>query len=374
MFKLGLIINPYAGVGGRVGLKGSDGETIRNQALTMGGLQLASTKTAIALKELVSHKNLFEIYTASDGMGEKLCQNLGLKVHRLLEVEQPSNSKDTQTLVVELLKQKVDLILFAGGDGTARDILEVCDEEQLVLGIPAGVKIHSGVYAITPQAAGQLISSLLLGTILSVLTADVMDIDEEAFRQGIVKAKRYGYLSVPGDLNYIQAVKNGGQESEPLVLDDIADDVIEAMDDSSYYVIGSGSTCAAIMQKLSLENTLLGSDIVFQKQVYRTDAIEKDFLQALDEGKQLKFVISLIGGQGHILGRGNHQISPQVIKQVGWKNFTVIATKTKLEELNGRPLLVDTGDSKLDQSLSGMVQVTTGYQDQVLYRIGNSPQ
>jgi len=85
-------------------------------------------------------------------------------------------------------------------------------------------------------------------------------------------------------------------------------------------------------------------------------------------------VISLIGGQGHILGRGNHQISPQVIKQVGWKNFTVIATKTKLEELNGRPLLVDTGDSKLDQSLSGMVQVTTGYQDQVLYRIGNSPQ
>lgn len=372
MFKLGLVINPYAGVGGRVGLKGSDGKSIRSQALSMGAPQLASAKTTIALQELIPHKHLFEVYTASGEMGESLCQHLGLKAKVLIDVEQPSSSEDTQTLVKKLIENAVDLILFAGGDGTARDILEVCDEEQLVLGLPAGVKIHSGVYAITPLAAGKIVKSLVLGEILSVLNVDIMDLDEDAFRQGEVKAKRFGYMNVPGDLNYVQAVKNGSQESEVLVLDAIADELIEQMeeDEQYYYVIGSGSTCAAIMEKLQLTNTLLGSDIIFQKQLYCADAIEKDFLELLKKGQKLKFVITVIGGQGHILGRGNHQISPDVIRQVGWDNFTIVATKSKLKQLNGRPLLVDTGDPDLDQSLSGMVQVTTGYQDQVLYRIG----
>jgi predicted polyphosphate/ATP-dependent NAD kinase len=307
-------------------------------------------------------------------MGEDLSNHLGFTTHRLLDVKQLSTPEDTKQLVNKLIEEGVDLILFAGGDGTARDILAVCDEEQMVLGIPAGVKIHSGVYAITPLAAGQLVKSLLLGEVLSVLNVDIMDLDEASFRNGIVKAKRFGYMNVPGDLNYVQAVKNGGQESEELVLDAIADDIIERMqeNDDCYYVIGSGSTCAAIMQKLALPNTLLGSDIIFQNQVYCSDAIEKDFLDLLSNGKRLRFIITVIGGQGHILGRGNHQISPEVIKRVGWNNFIIVATKTKLKQLQGRPLLVDTGSAELDKSLSGMVQVTTGYQDQVLYRLGRA--
>jgi predicted polyphosphate/ATP-dependent NAD kinase len=374
MFKLGLIINPYAGIGGRVGLKGSDGEAIRKQALSMGAPKLAADKTAIALKELQPYAESFQVYTASGEMGEELSNHLGFKTHRLLDVKQPSTPEDTKQLVNKLIEEGVDLILFAGGDGTARDILAVCDEEQMVLGIPAGVKIHSGVYAITPLAGGQLVKSLLLGEVLSVLNVDIMDLDEAALRNGIVKAKRFGYMNVPGDLNYVQAVKNGGQESEELVLDAIADDIIERMqeNDDCYYVIGSGSTCAAIMQKLALPNTLLGSDIIFQNQVYCSDAIEKDFLDLLSNGKQLRFIITVIGGQGHILGRGNHQISPEVIKRVGWNNFIIVATKTKLKQLQGRPLLVDTGSAELDKSLSGMVQVTTGYQDQVLYRLGRA--
>jgi predicted polyphosphate/ATP-dependent NAD kinase len=383
MFKLGLIINPFAGIGGRVGLKGSDGNDIRQQALALGGLKLAESKTQIALSELNAlaqdMKNSLVIYTVSGEMGESVCEKLGLAYQVCYQANNPSTEQDTQFAVAQMIEQKVDLILFAGGDGTARNILQACvqynaDEEQTVLGIPAGVKIHSAVYAITPQAAGWLVRDLVKGKILSLHSADIMDIDESAFRQGVVKAKRYGYLNVPAALEYVQSVKSGGQEVEALVLDDIADEVIESMQDDTYYVIGSGTTCAAVMRRLDLGNTLLGSDIVFQSQLFKADAIEKDLLSLIESGKKLKFILTTIGGQGHILGRGNHQISPEVIKQVGWQQFEIIATKAKLETLNGRPLLTDTGDVALDKQLAGSKKVITGYRDYVIYPVGFTPQ
>ncbi|MGX5202418.1 ATP-NAD kinase family protein [Aliikangiella sp. IMCC44632] len=369
MFKLGLIINPFAGIGGRVGFKGSDGEAIRNKALAMGAPKLAQDKSRNALNEVAALKDKFEVITASGEMGETLCQNLNLNYQVVYQASSVTTSDDTQAALKAMLKEKVDLVLFAGGDGTARDIFEVCPEEQLVLGIPAGVKIHSGVYAISAQAAGLLIHDLIEGKILSLTSADVMDIDEASFRQGIVKAKKFGYLNIPSALEYVQAVKSGGQEVEALVLEDIAAEVIEAMQDDIYYVIGSGSTCAAIMQQLGLENTLLGSDIVFQQQLYKADAVEKDLLALLASGKQLKFIITVIGGQGHILGRGNHQLSPQVIQTAGWQNFEIIATKSKLEQLKGKPLLTDTGDPQLDIALEGPKRITTGYRDFVVYPV-----
>ncbi len=375
MFKLGLIINPFAGRGGRVGLKGSDGQIIREKALAMGAIKLAESKTEITLRELSSVTDSLMIYAVSGDMGASLCQKLHLPFKTILQVNQPSTEQDTISAVKVLLAEKVDLILFSGGDGTARNIFEACEvlnceDQQMVLGIPAGVKIHSGVYAISPEAAGLLVKSLVEGKILSLLSADVMDIDENAFREGVVKAKKYGYLNVPGALEYVQAVKSGGQEREELVLDDIAAEIIESMEDDIYYVIGSGTTCAVIMQQLGLDNTLLGSDIVFQKQLFKADAIESDFLDLLANQKQLKFIITVIGGQGHILGRGNHQISPQVIKKAGWNNFEIIATKSKLKELDGKPLLTDTGDKYLDKTLKGSKKVITGYHDFVVYPVG----
>jgi predicted polyphosphate/ATP-dependent NAD kinase len=375
MFKLGLIINPFAGIGGRVGLKGSDGAKVRAKALAMGALKLAESKAEITLNVFQSLVDSFEVYTVSGEMGESLCKNLNLNYKLVTKAQQPSSEEDTKAAVKQMIKAEVDLILFAGGDGTARNIFQaceecLCDERQMVLGIPAGVKIHSGVYAISPQAAGLLVKQLINGKILSLLSANVMDIDENAFREGSVKAKKYGYLNVPGALEYVQAVKSGGQEVEELVLDDIAAEVIESMEDEFYYVIGSGTTCAALMEHLHLDNTLLGSDIVYQGKLYRSDAIESDFLTLLSEGKTLKFIMTVIGGQGHILGRGNHQISPQVIKQVGWNNFEIIATKSKLQALDGRPLLVDTGDCELDKKLKGSKRVITGYRDFVIYPVG----
>lgn len=370
MFKLGLIINPFAGIGGRVGFKGSDGEGIRQQALAMGAEKLAAQKTQNCFEQFTDLKEEFEVYTVSGEMGESLCDALGLRYHVIDEVKQPSTEADTKRAFVKLQQLDMDLVLFAGGDGTARDLFETSEEESMVLGIPAGVKIHSGVYAVSPEAAGLLVKDLIHGKILSLLSADVMDIDEAAFRDGVVKAKKYGYLNVPGALQYVQAVKNGGKEVEELVLEDIAAEVIESMEDDTYYVIGSGTTCAAIMQQLGLANTLLGSDIVFQGNLYKSDAIEADFLALLEAGKNLKFVITVIGGQGHILGRGNHQLSPKVIRFTGWNNFEVIATKSKLQTLEGRPLLTDTGDFKLDQQLKGSKRVITGYRDYVIYPVG----
>lgn len=370
MLKLGLIINPFAGIGGRVGLKGSDGDFIRQKALAMGALQLAQKKSLITLEHLTDTTQPLMIYTVSGEMGALACQQLSLPYTEIYLASQPSTSDDTKQAVKALLEQKVDLILFAGGDGTARDIFQVCDEHQMVLGIPAGVKIHSGVYAVSPQAAGLLVRDMLEGKILSLLSADVMDIDEEAFREGVVKARKYGYLNVPGALEYVQAVKSGSQELEELVLDDIAAEVVEAMEEDTFYVVGSGTTCAAVMQHLGLENTLLGADILFQQSLVKADAVESDFLQLLKQGKKLKFIITVIGGQGHILGRGNHQFSPEVVKLAGWNNFEIIASKTKLKQLDGRPLITDSGDPQLDSQLRGSKRVITGYRDYVIYPVG----
>ena len=369
MFKLGLIINPYAGIGGRVGFKGSDGESIREKALEMGAPKLANDKSKIALNIAKSANKPFKVFTVSGDMGESLCQTLQLDFECCYQASEPTSAEDTKAAVRAMQQAGVDLILFAGGDGTARDIYAACEEDQLVLGIPAGVKIHSGVYAISPKAAGELVKTLIDGELMSLLEAEVMDIDEEAFREGKVKARKYGELHIPGALQYVQATKSGGQEVESLVLADIAAQIIEDMEDDTYYVIGSGSTCAAVMEELGIENTLLGSDIVYQESLYQSDAVEKDLLALLDKGVPVKFLITVIGGQGHILGRGNHQLSPQVIRQAGWDSFEVVATKSKLRALEGRPLLVDTGDPELDGSLVGPKKVITGYRDFVIYAV-----
>jgi len=243
----------------------------------------------------------------------------------------------------------------------------VVPEQQLVLGIPAGVKIHSGVYAISPTGAGRVIEKILQGELSSIHNADVMDIDEDAFRKGTVKARRFGEMSVPAELEYVQAVKMGGKESDEMVLDDIAAEVTERIDDE-LLVMGSGSTVEAIMQSMGHENTLLGVDLVQQNNLLASDVTESRLYEevAQCEAGSVKLVITLIGGQGHLFGRGNQQLSPRVIRHIGKENIWVVATKTKLQALNNKPLRVDTGDSELDRELSGTIRVITGYHDEVL--------
>ncbi len=393
MFKLGLVINPVAGVGGSVALKGSD--DMVEHALALGAELKANTRTQTALSVLLPYQNEIMVYTVNNQMGEQAAKNLGFNVKLVYQTRNDNTqSSDTEHAISALLAEQVDIILFAGGDGTARNIAKVValNTEQKsqqsmlpqvpVLGIPAGCKIHSGVYAITPTAAGRVVELMITKQLVTLTEGDVMDIDESLFRQGVVKAKRFGEMKIPSELRYVQAVKSGGKESDELVLHDISEDIIANMSDNNenLFIIGSGSTTNFLMSELGLKNTLLGVDLVQNEALIASDVTEKQLWQQLMLSKKnqqnVKLVITLIGGQGHIFGRGNQQLSPRIIRFIseqhgGKENIIIIATKMKLTALNHQPLISDTGDNKLDQLLSGFMPITTGYKDQVLYPVSS---
>lgn len=372
-FRFGLVVNPYAGIGGSVALKGSDGAEIRKEALARGAEQKSARRTLAALTELKGVADRIEWFTAANDMGADVLAELGYKTQVCYQPENSqTEAKDTRAAIEKLLEQGVDLLVFAGGDGTARDVYSVMGESVTpVVGIPAGVKIHSGVYAITPKAAGRVLHQMVSGELTTLRGADVMDIDETAFREGVVRARRFGELNVPGELEYMQAVKIGGQESDELVLVDIAADVVEGMDDDALYIMGSGSTVAVVMEELGLDNTLLGVDLVSGGELVASDVTAADIEAAIQHYPSVHLVVTLIGGQGHLFGRGNQQLSPAVIRSVPRQNITVVATKEKLADLNGRPLIVDTSDSELDRELAGFIAVTTGYHDKTMVTIAS---
>ncbi|OFC70987.1 ATP-NAD kinase family protein [Alteromonas confluentis] len=368
-FRLGVLINPYAGIGGALALKGSDGKEIREQALSAGAEKLAGAKMARALKLVEPLAEHVQVVTAAGEMGEDICQQAGLHTTVVFTPENPqTEAEDTEAAVNAMLASGIDLLLFAGGDGTARNVCGIAQQRVPVLGVPAGCKIHSGVYAVTPVAAGEVVAMMVRGELVSETDAEVRDIDEDAFRNGKVLAKHFGEMRVPDALTYVQAVKMGGKESDELVLEDIAAEVSEMMDDEpeTYFVMGSGSTVAYIMERLGLNNTLLGVDIVKGGALVASDVTASQLL-SLTEGKPVKLVITVIGGQGHIFGRGNQQLSPAFLRKISKENMLICATKTKLQSLEGRPLRLDTGDGELDSSLAGYFSVITGYRDKVLY-------
>jgi len=373
VFRLGLIVNPLAGIGGSVALKGSDGKEIVAEA-RLRGAELRAPQRAHRALAVVSEglsADSLSITTYPGPMGEDMARQNGFVPEVIGDIDpQVTTSADTEMAAKEMAAMGLDLIVFVGGDGTARNICDAIPEGQPVLGIPAGVKMHSGVYAITPEMAGELICQLARGELVDIRSQEVRDIDEVAFREGRVQARYYGDLLVPEEGQFMQQVKSGGREVESLVLEDIAATLIENMEDDCLYIIGPGSTTRGLMDALGLENTLLGVDLVKNQQLLELDVMAAEIEQAITAAAgKARIVITPIGGQGHLLGRGNQQLSPSVIRQVGKENIIVVATKTKITELNGRPLLVDSNDPALDRELSGYIPVITGYRDQILYPI-----
>ena len=352
--KLGLIVNPLAGIGGRVGLKGSDGQDTVEKAMALGAVPVAPTRAIEALRELSSLREKVDLLTYPSEMGEDEARESGfapLVLGRIM----PGNTtaSDTRRAAREMAECKVDLLLFAGGDGTARDIYEAIGARVPVLGIPAGVKIHSSVYAVNPRRAAELVREFLKGR-APLREMEVMDIDEDLFREGRVSARFYGYMRVPFERRLVQGAKasSSGFAESPR---EIAKFVVDNMDKVHYYILGSGTTVKAIGDELGIDKTLLGVDLVYRKQLVGKDLNERQLLE-LVAGKKAKIVVTVIGGQGYIFGRGNQQISPRVIREVGEGNLIVVSTQSKLVSLNG-PLLVDTGDYELDESLSGYIRV-----------------
>ncbi len=377
--KLGFVVNPFAGIGGAVALKGSDGKATVELALSRGAQLSAEKRAAVAMQKVSALDHTDDelvIYTATGDMGENVLVAQGLPCETVYPVGETSSAADTKSLIRLFVEKQVDIIVFAGGDGTARDVLDAMDEMAdsdnnaviPVIGIPAGVKIHSAVYATTPTHAGELIALILSGEALSLHDSQVMDLDEQAFREGRVNARCYGYLSVPVDDTRMQLIKQGGLNHEQVTVHDIATDIIETMEADVFYLIGSGSTTAEIMAQLSLSNTLLGIDIVYNQELIASDVDEQTLLQTIS-GHPAKIVVTVIGGQGHVFGRGNQQFSAKLIDQLGRENIIIVATNEKLRSLDKRPMISDTGDSELDKKLSGLYPVITGYQQKTLYRL-----
>lgn len=360
--KLGFIVNPIAGMGGRVGLKGTDGKEILEKALSLGAVPESPDKAKKALTILLPIKDELKIYTYPGNMGEEEAKSVGFEPIVLDTNKKEFGAEDTEEAARTMVEMGVDIILFAGGDGTARNIYNAVGDKVPVIGIPAGVKIHSAVYASHPKAAGEIVLKYLQDDHIETKEAEVMDIDEEAFREGTVTARLYGYMMIPLEPELIQTTKSGGIGSEEEALDGISDRIIEEMEEEPdvFYIIGSGTSTRPIMEKLGLPNTLLGIDIVKNKELVASDVNEKGILDIIGDHKA-KIVVTVIGGQGYIFGRGNQQISSEVIKKVGKDNIRIIASKNKILSLEGRPLLVDTGNDETNKMFNGYMKVLMTY-------------
>lgn len=369
MKKLGLIINPIAGMGGRVGLKGTDGEEILQRAISLGAVQEAPNNGLKALEKLLPLKEDILILTASGDMGENECNQLGFQFKVVYETSSDkSKSEDTIKTARLFEEMGTELIMFAGGDGTARNIYTAIEDRLVAIGVPAGVKIHSPVYGNTPESAGELALEYLTNDKTEEKHEEVIDIDEEAFRDNRVLTQLFGYLKIPYNKKMLQNKKAPTPLDEKESQIAIALDIVDHMDKDYYYIVGPGTTTRAIMEELKLPNKLLGVDIVKNKELIKADCSEKDILETITNNPS-KLIVTPTGGQGYLLGRGNQQISPGVIKSVKKENIIVISTHSKIIELRGRPLRVYTGDIEVDNYLEGYYRVKVGYGTDLMYKV-----
>ena len=368
MKRLGFIVNPIAGMGGAVGLKGTDGKEILEKAVGLGAKPVAPARAETFLSTLNAIWKDFVLISGAGLMGETEAQNSGFGCKVFGEKREQTSKQDTMETAKQIVDEGVDLLVFCGGDGTARDVLNAVDKKVPVLGVPTGVKMHSAVFAVDPKAAARITARFLSGQ-LPLWEAEVMDIDEEAFRQGRVSARLHGYVLTPYEPRLIQVAKI----ASPMTQSDLRNQaalavyVIEKMEDDVVYVISAGTTTRTIGDLLDEKKTLLGVDIFKNKKIVARDVNEKQILEAI-KGETVKVVVTPIGGQGFIFGRGNQQISPEVIQQVGKDNIIVIATENKMKNL--KALKVDTGDPDLDASFRGKITVITDYQVEKAVPIG----
>ncbi|MGB9590978.1 MAG: ATP-NAD kinase family protein [Candidatus Kryptoniota bacterium] len=367
---IGLIINPIAGIGGRVGLKGSDSIFLQQRAYELGAKPLAISRTIETLTYISGYKEKAKFITFPEKMGAFALERLGFEREIIGEIyPDHTTAEDTRRAARLIATKGVDLLVFSGGDGTARDIYDAIGMDIQCLGIPAGVKIHSPVYAINPFAAGQLLIRYLEREKIDTREAEVIDLDEDAYREGIVKTRLYGYLKILYVPQFIQGGKVSSHQNARSKIMEIASYIVENMVKDVPYILGPGTTTKAITDYLGLQKTLIGVDIIINRQFLKKDVGETELLDLLSSVSDAKIIVTPIGGQGFIFGRGNQQISPQIIRRVGRENIWIISTLDKIISLKGRPLLLDTGDYQLDMDFRGYWKVIIGYNEFLVYRV-----
>lgn len=371
IFTLGLVINPYAGVGGPSAQKGSDHSSSLQLALERGVIPKALDRVKEMFACLEQDLSRIRVITASGMMGEDACTLLSAdQINIVYQTPELSRASDTREAVKKILLDSIDLLIFVGGDGTARDVLTALTREQTVIGLPAGVKMHSAVFAVTPKAVASIIQSMLAHKLVAARLAEVRDIDEVAFAQGKVKTRHFGEMLIPDDQLLIQSVKCSGLLDDEIMLEELCAFLVETIEEDTLYVLGSGGTLKHLKSMLSIEEpTLLGVDLWCNGKLVAKDIHEQQLFQLLPSYKQVKIVLSVIGGQGVVLGRGNQQISSRIIESVGIENLQFISTQAKLLALEGRALTVDSGSDELNKRLAGYHKIICGYEDFILYEI-----
>lgn len=366
MKKVGLIVNPIAGMGGSVGLKKTSTENLEI-ALRLGATPIVPLRMADFFANLSERENLF-FFVAPSKMGENYIKNYGYKYEVVGEIGTETAAEDTIRIAKSMLNKNIVILIFCGGDGTAKDIFEAINMKIPVIAIPSGVKMFSSVFAINPRAAAELLASFLAEKV-ETEEREILDIDEDSYMQGRLDSKLYGFLKVPKIHNLIQLSKDSSMIGISVEQNkyEIALDMIEKIEGDTLYLIGPGTTLKAITDQLDLKKTLLGVDGLYNREIIGSDLNEEAILKLLNRYEKVKIVITPIGGQGFIFGRGNKQFTPQVIKKIGRENILIISTKEKIKKLE--TLRVDTGDNEVDKILQGFFKVITGYKEEIIKKV-----
>ncbi|MFE6963975.1 ATP-NAD kinase family protein [Agromyces sp. NPDC057679] len=370
---LALVVNPVAGVGGPAGLAGSDGADVQVEAAARGSHPRAAERARLALEVVATTADAARqpVLTAAGPMGEDAVRAAGLEPHVVYRPggdgpgasASAATAADTTAAVRALVAAGATLVLFAGGDGTARDVAAGLLAPAAALGIPAGVKMYSPVFAVSPRAAGALAAAWVEASgsngALPVQEREVLDLDEAAMRRSRVEPRLYGTMPVPYRAGRTQSRKAATPASEHAAVVAAARGAARAMRPGVRYLLGPGGTMSELARELGVAKTPLGVDVVLDGRLVLAGASEHDLVDEISRGPA-KAVVSVIGGQGFLLGRGNQQLSPRVLRLLDDDPLVVVAPEQKLIDLGGRPLLVDTGDPRVDARLAGFARVITG--------------
>ncbi len=370
MVRLGLLVNPDAGLGGRLGLKGSDGQA--KLARSMGAEDRSGPRMKAMLEHFSSiHRASFDeiSWVTSEGrMGTDWVPESEIgSINTVHSSSGGTSAADTQDAVNALLDSEIDLLVYAGGDGTTRDVVAALEtaesSETPVIGVPTGVKMHSGCFAASPKAAAEALSSWLIGDLLLAST-EVLDLDEDLYRQGKWVVRLYAEAMTPSSPRWMQGSKQRVEVSgEEDTTEGLADHIREILvTDDRMIIWGSGGTLRKIGEMNGFEPTTLGIDATTGKEQVGTDLSESDLLELLSEHDgPTTLLLSPMGGQGFLIGRGNLQLSPQVLRLIGIDNILGVVTPAKL--LSVRKLRIETGDSELDAEFAAMryMKVLQGY-------------
>lgn len=359
-------------MGGRVGLKGTD--HVAEKAAAMHAEPIASGRAfefLTRLKELGADARI-ELVTCPSPMGRDEVRKVKLKAEVLrMPRKERTTAEDTKLAARLMAESNVEIVAFVGGDGTARDILDAVQDtgEIMVLGVPSGVKMYSGVFAASPRDAADVLNDYLDGS-AEIVDLEVMDVDEEAFRLDRLNVRFYGLLKGPFTPTRFLGSKQVSPETESEHESQmaIARFIVEEMKPHATYILGPGTTVKCIADLLGVEKTVLSVDVLRDGMLIR-DVNERRIKQEIQNWDDAWMVLSPIGRQGMLLGRGNQQISPEVIRRVGKDHIIVVATKSKIQSIEGGVLRVDTGDEEANKMLRGYVKVATDYREWRLLEI-----